>query len=130
MNCSDYSTAWVCRACGSLVSLGYDAIGLGREVVGIDEDGRGGGPGFSVKEEWAAGPGGEYCRVCRAQAEAESQGRSTPKGELGATLQLERTAGGVENRGADLDVVAVPFVFRLLVAELSAMGIQVTIGLD
>ena len=24
MNCSDYSTAWVCRTCGSLISLGYE----------------------------------------------------------------------------------------------------------
>lgn len=24
MNCSDYSTAWVCRSCGSLISLGFD----------------------------------------------------------------------------------------------------------
>lgn len=24
MNCSDYSTAWVCRTCGSLISLGFD----------------------------------------------------------------------------------------------------------
>lgn len=24
MNCSDYSTAWVCRKCGSLISLGYE----------------------------------------------------------------------------------------------------------
>ena len=38
MNCSDYSTAWVCRRCGSLISLGFD--------------------------ELAGGEGGEYCRIC------------------------------------------------------------------
>ncbi|ORY29133.1 putative DNA-directed RNA polymerase I polypeptide 2 [Naematelia encephala] len=42
MNCSDYSTAWVCRRCGSLISLGFDELAGG-------ENG-----------------GGEYCRVCDA----------------------------------------------------------------
>src|ERR1700735_2830768 len=33
MNCSDYSTAWVCRTCGSIISLGYDGGGgRGRTV--------------------------------------------------------------------------------------------------
>lgn len=39
MNCSDYSTAWVCRNCGSLVSLGFEEVG--------------GGQGMQ-----------EYCRIC------------------------------------------------------------------
>lgn len=127
MNCSDYSTAWVCRACGSLVSLGYDEIGIGREMRGYsededDDDQRRHGD----DDELAAGPGGEYCRVCRAQEEdARMQRRVEVKG--GARLRLERIE---ESKGAEMDVVAVPFVFRLLVAELAAMGIRVTIGLD
>jgi DNA-directed RNA polymerase I subunit RPA2 len=40
MNCSDYSTAWVCRNCGSLITLGFD------KSLGGDEAGK------------------EYCRVC------------------------------------------------------------------
>jgi DNA-directed RNA polymerase I subunit RPA2 len=121
MNCSDYSTAWVCRTCGSLVSLGYDEIGLGREI-GIDSD----EGGYALKEEHASGPGGEYCRICRSDAEDERMQRKR-SGEISARLNFEREEG---MKGADLDVVAVPFVFRLLVAELSAMGIKITIGLD
>lgn len=41
MNCSDYSTAWVCRRCGSLISLGFE------EVLGNND-----------------GHGAEYCRIC------------------------------------------------------------------
>jgi len=51
MNCSDYSTAWVCRRCGSLISLGFD--------------------------ELAGGEGGEYCRIC----DAENEGNMAEKGE-------------------------------------------------
>jgi len=32
--------------------------------------------------------------------------------------------------GGDMEIVAVPFVFRLLVAELGAMGIQVRVGVQ
>ena len=50
MNCSDYSTAWVCRRCGSLISLGFD--------------------------ELSGGEGGEYCRICdgRSQDETKTKG--------------------------------------------------------
>ena len=65
MNCSDYSTAWVCRTCGSLISLGYDDVSLGEMVIG---------PTDKLKP---TGPGGEYCRVCRAAAE-EEDARITP----------------------------------------------------
>ena len=62
MNCSDYSTAWVCRTCGSLISLGYEDVSLGEMVVG------------SLDKLKPSGPGGEYCRVCRAAAEEELLG--------------------------------------------------------
>ena len=45
MNCSDYSTAWVCRRCGSLISLGFD--------------------------ELSGGEGGEYCRICDGKGNVE-----------------------------------------------------------
>ena len=61
MNCSDYSTAWVCRTCGSLISLGYDDVALGERVLGKDASFR------------PSGPGGEYCRVCRKAAEEEEE---------------------------------------------------------
>ena len=35
MNCSDYSTAWVCRSCGSLISLGFDELKNGDEAKGL-----------------------------------------------------------------------------------------------
>ena len=47
MNCSDYSTAWVCRRCGSLISLGFD--------------------------ELAGGESGEYCRICDGEGEEKGQ---------------------------------------------------------
>lgn len=99
MNCSDYSTAWVCRTCGSMISLGFDELAMGKEI------------GFGDDDDFASGPGGEYCRVCRGKAsEAGSKGSS--------------------ESGADLEVVAIPYVFRLLLAELSSMGIQLRVGLD
>lgn len=52
MNCSDYSTAWVCRNCGSLITLGFD------QSLGNDETGK------------------EYCRVC----DKEEDGVKTEEG--------------------------------------------------
>mgnify|MGYP001589768113 FL=1 len=98
MNCSDYSTAWVCRTCGSMISLGFDELAMGKEI------------GFGDDNDFAAGPGGEYCRVCR--------GKSADEGKKGSDV------------GSDLEVVAIPYVFRLLLAELSSMGIQLRVGLD
>lgn len=131
MNCSDYSTAWVCRTCGSMVSLGYDEVGMGKEI----------GFGAEGGQEWAAGPGGEYCRSCRAAEE----GKMVGNGKKHGTDFVFESLG----KGADMEVVAVPFVFRLLVAELAryvrfslwrrssanafcfcSMGIQVTVGVD
>lgn len=129
MNCSDYSTAWVCRSCGSMVSLGYDQITLASSLHGgNEEDGL----------ELASGPGGEYCRVCRAKAVEDyraaaaageaANGGKTQKKVHGTDFVFEKEAGAV--KGGELDVVAVPFVFRLLVAELAAMGIQVSVRLS
>lgn len=116
MNCSDYSTAWVCRTCGSMVSLGYDSISLGREVGLHGPDGG--------RE---AGPGGEYCRICREKGEEEMKARR--KAAKGGQMVFERFDGEV-GAGADMEVVAVPFVFRLLLSELAAMGIAVQVGVD
>lgn len=138
MNCSDYSTAWVCRECGSMVSLGYDQVAL---ASAIDHAGQAGRP------ELSSGPGGEYCRVCRAKA-IEDYEEAQLKEELGlnngvSAAKKAKRSNGVEStslsfardrvdrvQGGELDVVAVPFVFRLLVAELAAMGIQVSVGVE
>jgi DNA-directed RNA polymerase I subunit RPA2 len=126
MNCSDYSTAWVCRTCGSMISLGYDDVSLG-EVVGSATSGAD-----------TVGPGGEYCRVCRAasveRAEAEREalknGQPPPTKPV-ADVQMAVSKDHLLNRssrgGGDLDVIAVPYVFRYLCTELAAMGIAISV---
>ena len=116
MNCSDYSTAWVCRKCGSLISLGYD-------------DGT-----LDVERSRMTGPGGEYCRVCRegaghddTRSRLTSEQNIDPSGNRDITIALppEHVLG--QASGSDLDIVAVPFVFRYLCAELASMGITVSL---
>jgi DNA-directed RNA polymerase I subunit RPA2 len=126
MNCSDYSTAWVCRTCGSLISLGYEDITFGEQAVG---------PFGAIK---ATGPGGEYCRVCRAAAEQDEE-RERQAFVTGQTLQQVPRADVVaaaipsqnvlnnRKKGGDLDIVAIPYVFRYLCAELASMGIAVSL---
>lgn len=123
MNCSDYSTAWVCRTCGSLISLGYEDISLGEMTIGA----------FGTLR--ATGPGGEYCRVCRAAAEEQDE-RERQALATGQHLQAQadiRVAISSQNmlsrgiKDGDLDVVAVPYVFRYLCAELASMGIAVSL---
>ncbi|GJE87475.1 DNA-directed RNA polymerase I subunit RPA2 [Phanerochaete sordida] len=123
MNCSDYSTAWVCRTCGSLISLGYDDVSLGEMVIGT---------GGKLKP---TGPGGEYCRVCRAAAEAEEERerKALATGQNGSRQNGLRVSIasqqvlGPSSKGGDLDIVAIPYVFRYLCAELAAMGINVSL---
>jgi len=100
MNCSDYSTAWVCRKCGSLISLGYE------EQVGSLGD----------------SSGGEYCRICRGEDD-------NVRGE-GVTVNVPNTVKVQEGvgRGKDMDVIAVPYVFRYLCAEMACMGIKVSVA--
>jgi DNA-directed RNA polymerase I subunit RPA2 len=124
MNCSDYSTAWVCRTCGSLISLGYEDISLGEVAIG---------PNSSFKP---VGPGGEYCKVCRAaveeqeelerQAIANGQTVERRPADIQVAISSQNVLGQASKSG-DLDVVAVPYVFRYLCAELAAMGITVSL---
>lgn len=123
MNCSDYSTAWVCRACGSMVSLGYDQITLSNQLHSAASE----GPDLS------SGPGGEYCRSCRAKAVEDYEASQSndvngkkQKKVHGTGMVFEKNVGGP--KGGELEVVAVPFVFRLLVAELASMGIQISVS--
>jgi len=117
MNCSDYSMTWVCRTCGSLISLGYD-------------DGT-----LDVETSKLTGPGGEYCRVCREKADDDgTQSRSAfgqnpnPGENEDVTIALpsDHVLRG-QTKGGDLDIIAVPFVFRYLCAELASMGIAVSL---
>jgi DNA-directed RNA polymerase I subunit RPA2 len=124
MNCSDYSTAWVCRTCGSLISLGYEDT-LSEVVLGASG---------TLKK---TGPGGEYCRVCRASAgevdKRERDALATGQNPHRAGQSGVRVAISSSNvlksatKGDDLDVVAVPYVFRYLCAELASMGIAVSL---
>ncbi|KAF9478398.1 DNA-directed RNA polymerase I polypeptide 2 [Pholiota conissans] len=124
MNCSDYSTAWVCRTCGSLISLGYEDVSLGEMVVGKTG---------SLKP---TGPGGEYCRVCRAEAEhqeelerqalATGQNLQRPQADVRVAISSQKLLKRA-SKGGELDVVAVPYVFRYLCAELASMGIAVSL---
>jgi DNA-directed RNA polymerase I subunit RPA2 len=128
MNCSDYSTAWVCRTCGSIISLGYDNVGLGSTVLGAE----------SLSKP--TGPGGEYCRICRAVAEEEDKlarqslangtsEKPTVSGDVRVSIPSANFLGSTL-KGGDLDVVAVPYVFRYLCAELAAMGIAVSVAVE
>ncbi|KAL6307197.1 beta and beta-prime subunits of DNA dependent RNA-polymerase [Sparassis latifolia] len=127
MNCSDYSTAWVCRTCGSLISLGYDDISLGEMSLG---------PSGQLRP---TGPGGEYCRVCRATAEAEDEWarKSLANAQNGISAGHSQSdlrvaipshnILGPASKGGNLDIVAVPYVFRYLCAELASMGIAISL---
>ena len=95
MNCSDYSTAWVCRDCGSMISLVYDEVGLGTQVIA--------GPDGSEYEPTAdLGPGGEYCRVCRHEDE-EARKAGKP---VHVSLTNGKTVIAKKGR---MDLIAVPF---------------------
>lgn len=76
MNCSDYSQAYVCRRCGSILS----PIVEGMSMAGLGQD---------VKVT---------CHTCE--------------------------------RGDAIDVIAVPFVFRYLAAELMAMNIEIKLHVN
>lgn len=131
MNCSDYSTAWVCRTCGSIITLGYEDNSLGEVVLGDNNTPR-----------LSAGPLGEYCRVCRAEAEEESKREREALGDdpSGTTAKRRVQDGDVRiavpsqnilgrtAKGGDMDLIAVPFVFKYLCAELAAMGVKLSLA--
>jgi DNA-directed RNA polymerase I subunit RPA2 len=126
MNCSDYSTAWVCRTCGSLISLGYEDVSVGGVLAG------------TTASSAPSGPSGEYCRVCRVMKEEEDQRARKSLGEGHVMADLRPVADlrvtvpaanfmGQSGKGGDMDVVAIPYVFRYLCAELASMGIAVSL---
>lgn len=121
MNCSDYSTAWVCRRCGSLVSVGYEETTGNMDAHTID-----------LRTDHTArrgmGPKGEFCRLCRAEDQkALLAGASTPAEMTRHTkdnaIKVPRHA--LLRSVGELDVVAVPYVLRYLVAELAAMNMRI-----
>ncbi|CEH13906.1 dna-directed rna polymerase i complex subunit rpa2 [Ceraceosorus bombacis] len=124
MNCSDYSTSFVCRTCGSIISLGYDDAGLSG-VQTLD------GNTSRSHHPASLGPNGEYCRICRADDEVrEAQGRARlPKGASRIPQGATRLQIGRENvirRGnGGLDVIAIPYVLKYLSTELASVGMRI-----
>lgn len=90
MNCSDYSTAWICRRCGLLSALGYDHQS--------DQEEQARQPDSFSNLITVTGPKGEYCRYCRARE---------PKVTEQPGIGLE---GIVDQLQSHMDVVAIPFV--------------------
>ncbi|KAJ2933849.1 hypothetical protein H1R20_g3251, partial [Candolleomyces eurysporus] len=133
MNCSDYSTAWVCRTCGSLISLGYEDVSLGETISASTSQ--------SQRSLQPTGPGGEYCRICRAAAQEQDererqavatgqhlqQQQGPPQADINVAISSQHVLGSRGSKGGDLDVVAIPYVFRYLCAELASMGIAVSL---
>lgn len=89
MNCSDYSTAWVCRTCGSLITLGFEEInGEGQK---------------------------EYCRICDPGPDValvKSEQKDEKRDRVGMVVKGQGAKKGL------MDVVAVPCeLSRLLVSS-------------
>ncbi|CAO1613300.1 unnamed protein product [Jaminaea pallidilutea] len=146
MNCSDYSTAYVCRSCGSLNSLGYEdpstSLGGGRS------NGDSGPSDVQMLDAWnipeaedrieQQGMAGEFCRVCRyedqqaAAAVTEEQGGDDEEDvEAKVVERVKVPAEMVIKKGSrGLDCIAVPYVLRYLVAELAAMGLKMTFQVE
>jgi DNA-directed RNA polymerase I subunit RPA2 len=141
MNCSDYSTSYVCRTCGSIISLGYDDAALAG-VQTIDAS-----TGATAAPA-QLGPNGEYCRICRAEDELRREqgqepltGRRMAKGgqvvRLGPESLIKRGSGGldvivsmacclVHVRCSSVLFQAVPYVLKYLAAELASAGMRIS----
>lgn len=122
MNCSDYSTSYVCRTCGSLISLGYDQDANLHGIQTIDIHSRSTG---------ALGPNGEHCLVCRNNREGEEPETNNvaSNGKLQDAVKLPKSS--LLHQGAgDLDIVAVPYVLKYLCAELAGMGLKMRFTIE
>jgi len=118
MNCSDYSTSWICRVCGSLISLGF-------ESTDRDQD-------HDVLSS-STGPNGEYCKVCRADDNQRKEDGLEPiKGKRrtkdGQVMKIPKE--NVLKSSGSLDVVAVPYVLKYLAAELASMGLRISFEVE
>lgn len=101
MNCSDYCRQWVCRSCGSFLSV-MSIAGTG---------GRRGGNATGVVR----------CRNCATRLhEAEDA-----EGDV-----WEDGAGKRWTGGEDTTIVAVPGVLKFLDVELSAMGVKMKFNIS
>lgn len=93
MNCSDYSTAHVCRRCGSLITLGFEQTPS---------------TGDEQKE------GVPYCRVCDgdegAVVDVEAGGQEVANGGESVRVGgvIGKKEGKVGRNGKGMDVIAIP----------------------
>ncbi|KAK5168924.1 DNA-directed RNA polymerase I subunit RPA2 [Saxophila tyrrhenica] len=102
MNCSDYTKAWICKACGSFLSTQPSAgVSAGSRQFGSDA-------------------GRVRCRRCSKRA-----GPLDPKSECWEDRQGERWHGG-----DNVTQVAVPGVLKYLDVELAAMGVRMKFSVD
>lgn len=103
MNCSDYTKAAICRACGSFLST----------TPIVNEYGR-------KKDKNGANSAVFRCRKCATMAEG-----SMSRADTWMDGQGVRWAGG-----DDIAVVAVPGVLKYLDVELASMGVRLKFGVD
>jgi DNA-directed RNA polymerase I subunit RPA2 len=105
MNCSDYSTAWICKRCGLLSSLGYDINDdVGLAASSQHHQAHQAEPKFSSSVKMR-GPQGEYCRQCEPDFPLKSAEHSLPSTQNGQSL--ESLSGQLTNH---MDVIAIPYV--------------------
>lgn len=102
LNCSDYTKAWICRKCGSFLSMQ---------------------PTVSEFAPRKKGTGVVRCRLCARKFEGVIE--SGFKGEIWEDGQGQRWVGG-----EDTTVVAVPGVLKYLDVELAAMGIKLKYNVE
>ncbi|KAF8341495.1 beta and beta-prime subunits of DNA dependent RNA-polymerase [Cantharellus anzutake] len=131
MNCSDYSLAWVCRNCGSMIALGFEDI-----LTGPPEHGSG-----NVGDDWRGkvkkvGGDNIYCRACWEEVQEEdtlarrefggddSAASFVGKAKVNVALPRQNLLAQPKS---NMDVVAIPFAFRYLCAELASVGIGVAL---
>ena len=105
LNCSDYTRAWICKTCGSFLSV--------QPTVAAGGSARKGGRGTGVVR----------CRRC-AQKVGEVAG-AVAKTDIWEDGTGEKWFGG-----DDTTVVAVPGVLKYLDTELAAMGVKMRFRIE
>ncbi|KAL9101775.1 MAG: hypothetical protein Q9163_002994 [Psora crenata] len=110
LNCSDYRREWLCKKCGSFLSVQPTVSGSA-----------GGPKGRNYK-----GTGVVRCRQCARKVEdLLEEGKDVGIGE-----EWEDGEGGKWVGGEDTTVVAVPGVLRYLDVELAAMGVKMKYNVE
>ncbi|KAF1816297.1 beta and beta-prime subunits of DNA dependent RNA-polymerase [Eremomyces bilateralis CBS 781.70] len=94
LNCSDYTKAWICKACGHFLGVSPT----------VDGWGQGGGKGTQIVR----------CRYCAKKVE----------GRVAKAEVWEDGEGTLMTGGTDVRVLAVPGVLKYLDVELMSMGVK------